>query len=91
MSSARSDACDKYDDAYFETQNLLLIVLEEPNGSIRHQITHVRKAEEADGWIVTVKRIRPSKLQTADMAALEVQAGKVITPQDAITIQIEDE
>lgn len=89
------DACDKYDDAYFETHNLLLIVLEESSGSIRHQITDVRRAEGTAGWTVTVKRIQPSKIQTADMAAwhlfLEVQMGKVIAPQDPITIQIENE
>lgn len=60
-----------------------------------YHVTDVRRTEGAEGWTVTVKRIRPSKLQTADMAAwhlfLKVQAGKVITPQDAITIQIEDE
>lgn len=89
------DACDKYDDAYFETHNLLLIVLEEPSGSIRHQITDVRPSEGGVGWTVTVKRIRPSKFQTDDMAAwhlfLEIQMGKVIAPQDPVTIQIENE
>ena len=51
------DACDKYDDTYFERQNLVLIVLQEGSGSIRHEITDVRRHSmengTMDGWDVT--------------------------------------
>ena len=43
------DACDKYDNAYFERQNLVLIVLQEGSGSIRHEITDVRRHRIENG------------------------------------------
>lgn len=35
------DAISKYDDAFFENYDLILVVLEEPSGSIRHKVTDV--------------------------------------------------
>ena len=87
------DACDKYDDAYFERQNLVLIVLQEGSGSIRHEITDVRRhrAENgaSDGWDITIKSKAP-EVVTDDMAQwhlfLEVQMGDVIKPADKLWI-----
>lgn len=87
------DACDKYDDSYFERQNLVLIVLEEGSGSIRHEITDVRPHSNddgsLDGWDITVDRIVP-EVGTADMAQwhllLEVQMGDVIQSDDDVWI-----
>ena len=79
------DACDKYDDSYFERQNLVLIVLEEGSGSIRHEITDVRPHSNENGalvgWDIAIDRIVP-EVGTDDMAQwhllLEVQMGDVI-------------
>lgn len=87
------DACDKYDDAYFERQNLVLIVLEEGSGSIRHEITDVRPHSNENGalvgWDITIKRIVP-EVGTDDMAQwhllLEVQMGDVIKADDDVWI-----
>ena len=87
------DACDKYDDAYFERQNLVLIILEEGSGSIRHEITDVRKRRDENGaslgWDITIKRIVP-EMGTDDMAQwhlfLEVQMGKVMKDEDQVWI-----
>lgn len=87
------DACDKYDDAYFERQNLVLIVLEEGSGSVRHEITDVRHAYNENGapigWDITINRIVP-ETTTADLAQwhlfLEVQMGKMIESDDKVWI-----
>ena len=87
------DACDKYDDAYFERQNLVLIVLQEGSGSIRHEITDVRRHRiengASDGWDITID-VKAPEVGTCDMAQwhlfLEVQMGDVIKPTDKVWI-----
>lgn len=87
------DACDKYDDTYFERQNLVLIVLQEGSGSIRHEITDVRphRIENgvSDGWDITIDSKSPEAV-TDDMAQwhlfLEVQMGDVIKSTDKVWI-----
>lgn len=87
------DACDKYDDAYFERQNLVLIVLQEGSGSVRHEITDVRRhrleSGASDGWDITIKSKAP-EVVTDDMAQwhlfLEVQMGDVIQSDSAVWI-----
>ena len=90
------DACDKYDDTYFERQNLVLIVLEEGSGSVRHEITDVRNRWDENGaslgWNITINRIVPD-VATDDMAQwhlfLEVQMGDVIKSDDDVWINEE--
>ena len=87
------DACDKYDDAYFERQNLVLVVLQEGSGSIRHEITDFcRRWDEngtSTGWNITINQIIPD-VATADMAQwhlfLEVPMGDVIKNDDDVWI-----
>lgn len=87
------DACDKYDDTYFESNNLVLIILQESSGSIGHEITDVRAHRDekgtALGWNITIKTIIP-ETATDDMAHwhlfLEVQMGNIINDQDSIFI-----
>lgn len=80
-------ACDAYGEAYFEDNNLILIVLEEGSGSIRHKVIDVRRG---DSWTVTVQRTVPS-VRTDDMAVwhiiLSVQMGAVIEADDEIDIR----
>ena len=88
------DACDKYDDAYFERQNLVLIILEEGSGSIRHEITDVRRRWDENGaslgWDITIDQFVPTEFRTADVAQwhlfLEVQMGNVIKDGDDVWI-----
>ena len=88
------DACDKYDEAYFVRQNLLLIVLTEPSGSIRHRIADVRQKNESEDWIVSIETKEP-EIGTDDMATwhllLEVQMGKVITAEDIVHINLDND
>ena len=84
------DACDKYNDAYFENNNLILIVLQEGSGSTRHEITDVRahQDEYGTGWDITINRIL-AEMGTCDMAQwhlfLEMQSD-VIQESDPIWI-----
>ena len=87
------DACDKYDDTYFDSNNLILIILQESSGSVRHEITDVRAQRDekgtALGWNISINSIVP-EVVTDDMAQwhllLEVQMGNVINDQDSIFI-----
>lgn len=87
------DACDKYNDTYFESNNLVLVVLQEGSGSIRHEITDVRAHRDENGaalgWDITIDRIVP-EAGTDDMAQwhlfLEVQMGNIINDEDLIWV-----
>ena len=59
------DACRRYDDAFFQDHELILAVLEEPSGSIRHRVTALTR-EGADRML-TVTRLIP-ECGTDDMA-----------------------
>ena len=87
------NACDKYDEAYFEQQNLVLIVMEESSGSNRHEITDVRphrgETDASQGWDISINRIVP-EAGTEDMAHwhlfLEIQMGNIINDEDNVWI-----
>jgi hypothetical protein len=87
------DACDKYDDSYFENRNLVLIILEEGSGSVRHEITDVSVRSDENGaslgWDISINKIVP-EIGTDDMAQwhlfLEVQTGNIITDEDSVWI-----
>ncbi len=59
------DTSDKYDAAYFAEHDLILLVLEEPSGSIRHEVKSVHYT--STGWVITVQHIVPEEC-TDDMA-----------------------
>ena len=40
------DACDRYDEAFFETHYLIFVLLEEPSGSIRHEVQSVEQTQD---------------------------------------------
>lgn len=65
------DACDMYDDAYFAQHYLILILLEESSGSIRHRVTHL---SDQDGVTVTIERQIPED-GTCDMAEWHILIG----------------
>ena len=60
------DACAGYDDAFFEENYLLFVLLEEGSGSIRHEVLGVTQAQ--DGTLsVSIDRLVP-EVGTDDMA-----------------------
>lgn len=40
------NACHRYDEKYFEEHILLMVILEEPSGSVRHKVEKVMSAKE---------------------------------------------
>ena len=71
------DACEKYDDAYFADHILVMVLLEEGSGSIRHEVQAVHMS--ADGHCqIYIDRIVP-ECGTCDMAEwhilIELEAG----------------
>ena len=85
------DACDKYDDAYFEDHILIMVLLEEGSGSIRHQVQSVNVS--ADGQCrIYIDRIVP-EAGTCDMAEwhilIEPEAGVEIENESDITVFVD--
>lgn len=60
------DACDKYDEAFFESKYLLFVLLEEGSGSIRHKVTRVQQLP-GNQLSVNIDTITP-EIGTEDMA-----------------------
>lgn len=75
------DACDRYDETYFAAHDLLLVLVEEGSGSIRHEVGALTLTEE--GWTVDVLRIEP-EVVTDDMAQwhLMIEVEKDLIGQD---------
>lgn len=91
LESGFLDACKGYDSSYFAQNDLILICVEENSGSVTHQVTDV--CEENGGWVITVVRHEPEE-KTDDLAQwhilVEVQMGKVIALESAVTIRLEN-
>jgi beta-lactamase regulating signal transducer with metallopeptidase domain len=85
-------AIEKYDDAYFEQRELILVLLEESSGDNRHQVSRVR--QESDGnWTVSVNRLLPG-MGTCDMAYwvafVEVPVGQYTKEGDKAKVALSD-
>ena len=79
------NACDKYDDAYFEEQILVMVLLEEGSGSIRHNVDYVKTG--SDGTLhVGIRRIVP-EIGTDDMAQWHI----LIEPEKGISVADESD
>ena len=74
------DACDKYDEAYFKNQILVMVLLEEGSGSIRHNVESVKVAQD-DKLYINICAIVP-EVGTCDMAEWHI----LIEPEDGIDV-----
>ncbi len=61
------DACDRYDDGFFADNTLVMILLEEPSGSIRHRVTKHYGTASSGKYFVYIDRESP-EVGTCDMA-----------------------
>ncbi|MBQ8624053.1 MAG: hypothetical protein IJ424_06775 [Oscillospiraceae bacterium] len=76
------DACDTYNDEWFENNNLLMVILSEGSGSVRHKITSVTVRNydlisfnaEDFALQINVQRFAP-EVQTCDMAEWHIMIG----------------
>ena len=81
-----ADAIGKYDDAWFETHQLLLVLLEEGSGSVRHEVTKVTAGPEP---AVEIDRLVPW-VGTDDMAEwhILIETERVFDPADNIAVRL---
>lgn len=85
------DACDKYDTAYFEDQILVMVLLSEGSGSIRHKVPSVRMGPDGQCYIY-IDRIIPEE-GTCDIAQwhilIEPEAGIEIEQESDVTVFVD--
>lgn len=86
------DACDKYNDDFFEKNALVLIVVEEGSGSTRHNVNNVKV--DTDGkFYVDISSIVP-EISTFDVAQwhIIIEIAKEHRPKsyDSIAIYMDD-
>ena len=85
------DAIEQYDDAFFTDRDLIILVLEEGSGSIRHEVNGIRPYYD-NTWQLTVRRITP-EVCTDDMAQwhllIEVQKN-LIAEDETIVVDLFD-
>ena len=74
------DACDKYDEAYFENQILVMVLLEEGSGSVRHNVESVKVAQD-DKLYISICAVVP-EVGTCDMAEWYI----LIEPEEGIDV-----
>ena len=81
------NACEKYDDEYFENRMLVAVLLEEGSGSIRHEVERIG-VDSGDLWI-EIKSIVP-EVGTCDMAwwhvLIEPEAGVEVESEEDIVV-----
>ncbi len=85
------DACDAYDEAYFQSKYLILVLLEEGSGSTRHEVTAV--TAQPDGTLaVSIRTIVP-EVGTCDMAQwhilLELDRGALVESADQVKLYLD--
>lgn len=80
------DACDKYTEEYFEDRMLLMVLLEEGSGSVRHRVERVATGRE--GMVVDITTIVP-EVVTDDMAEWHVLIELEASALDDVTVFID--
>lgn len=76
------NTCQKYDAAYFENQILVMVLVEEGSGSIRHQVTSVGISDKT--MVVEIERLEPDE-GTCDMAEWHI----LIEPEAGVSVESE--
>lgn len=83
------DACEKYDDEYFEENILILVLLEEPSGSIRHEVKSVKAYR---GNVEIDIAVKCPEVCTEDMAEwhiiIEIDKDSGIENNDNIKVNL---
>lgn len=82
------DACDRYDEAFFENSFLIFALLEEGSGSVRHRVTGVERNADQKLAISVISEL-PGGVGTSDMAEWHVilelsREIAVPTPKDVL-------
>ncbi len=84
------DACDKYDEAYFEKQILVMVLQEEGSGSTRHKVDSVGFV--GSEMVISIDTLVP-EAGTDDMAEwhvlIEPEAGADVESEKDITVLLD--
>lgn len=89
------DACDGYDEAYFAKQSLVMVILEEGSGSIRHEVMAVESTEVngQDGLVIKIES-RVPEVCTDDMAEwhilIETEEGFIVPEPENMVLYLND-
>ena len=87
MSEELVSACQKYDADYFKEQILIIVLLEEGSGSVRHEVEKV--GADNTHAVIQIKSIAP-EVGTCDMAwwhiLIEPEAGVQIVDEEDVTV-----
>ena len=78
------NTCQKYDAAYFENQILIMVLVEEGSGSIRHRVNGVGISEKT--MVIEIERLEPDA-GTCDMAEWHI----MIEPEAGVTAESESD
>ena len=80
------DAIEGYDDAWFRDHQLIIVLLEEGSGSVRHNVTEVKGGNAPE---VSVSRLVP-EVGTDDMAEWHILIGveRVFEPETEIIVKL---
>ena len=85
------NACDRYDDAYFAEHILVMVLLEEGSGSIRHKVDSVVMSQDGQ-CSIHVDTIVP-EMGSCDMAEwhilIEPEAGFEIESEADVTVYVD--
>lgn len=85
------DACDRYDEDFFERNDLILVLWEEGSGSVRHEIRSITPSDDHT-WVLSGIRKNP-EVGTCDMAEWHFMveiAKDMIKENDEIILDLID-
>lgn len=87
------DACDRYDEAYFENQILVMVLVEEGSGSVRHNVDSVKVGWD-DKLYISICSIVPEE-GTCDMALwhilIETEEGLDVANEEDVVVYVYSE
>ena len=85
------DACDKYNAEYFEKQILVMVLLEEGSGSVRHNVDNVKYGSDGKLY-VSIRRDVP-EVGTADMAEwhilIEMKKDVIVASESDVIVYLD--
>ena len=82
-----SDAIKNYDDSFFKSNNLIIVLLSESSGSITHEVTDVKNDEGILN--INIKRNYP-EIGTCDMTGWHIVVEVDKEPIDKINVLVDN-
>ena len=86
------NACEKYGETYFKDRILVLILLEEGSGSVRHRVTGVTWSDDKRETLTVDVDVITPECGNCDMAEwhilLEPEAGVDVADESCVTVSL---